>query len=235
MGKSKSKKIIIDNVVYVISSVVIVASICLVMFLPVSDSIRIYFSLPGIAGLFSLLVQGWRDQIAHERALEIQQKQHDFDLAVASHMANVVFDKQVGFCEEYTQKLYVFFQNMFRDGPSKDAIDCADELMKIRLKYSPWISLELINSIIPYEKALREIGRLSVLESQITGQGKQMEPGIIYRIDKVFLDFLGLNIEDQKEKLSAPDIILEHVRDLLDVKNLETIRHKAIRSADQSS
>jgi hypothetical protein len=128
------------------------------------------FSLPGIVGLFSLLVQGWRDQVAHERARELQQQQHDFDLTIASHMANVVFDKQVEFCEQYSQKLYAFIPNMFSTGPSREAIDCATELQNIRLRYSPWISLNVISNLMPYGSALREIGSLKMIQDSYESQ-----------------------------------------------------------------
>ena len=62
-----------NYIAYAISIVVIILSACLITFLPTSETIKTLFSLPGLAGLFMLLVQGWRDQVAHERALEIQQ------------------------------------------------------------------------------------------------------------------------------------------------------------------
>jgi hypothetical protein len=232
MAKVKSKIILKDHIAYLISIVVIVISVCLVVKLPVSDSIKTYFSLPGILGLFSLLVQGWRDQVAHERTLDLQQKQHDFDLAVASHMTNVVFDKQVEFCEQYSQKLYDYVPKMFIEGPSKNALACASDLQNIRLKFSPWISSNLVNKLMPYEKALREIGALDMVKEAYGAQsGGNVDPEIIKRMYKVFMDFLGLSEKTQKEPQSAADVILEHLKDILDITDLEKLRHRAIKLA----
>ena len=151
-------------IAYGVSIIVIVASASLVIFLPINNDIKAVFSLPGIAGLFSLLVQGWRDQIAYERQAELQRNQQDFDLAIASHMANVVFDKQVDFCEKYSQKLRSIVQEMFKDGPSDKTISYSQELRDIRNEYAPWISKELTQKIKPFESALNEIASLEVLQ-----------------------------------------------------------------------
>jgi hypothetical protein len=234
MAKLKSKIIFKDYMVYIISFVVIVISVCLVLSLPVSDSIKAYFSLPGFAGLFSLLVQGWRDQVAYERSQELQEKQHEFDLAVASHMANVVFDKQVEFCEQYSQKLYNYIPKMFQEGPSTEALSCAIDLQNIRLKFSPWISLEVVHNLTPYEEALREIGALKMAEeSSRTQSGGITDTGIRERMFKVFMRFLGLSTEAQKDTQTAIDSILVHLKDVLDVTDLENLRHRAIKTAIQ--
>ena len=186
MKKVQSNIIIKDYIAYATSTLVIAVSTCLVLFLPVANETKTMFSLPGIAGLFSLLVQGWRDQVAHERARELQQRQNDFDLAIASHMANVVFDKQVEFCEKYSQKLYAFIPVMLRTGPSKEALDCASELQDIRLRYSPWISLNIINKLTPYESALREIGSLKMVEESYEAhKHKGLDPSLIDRMYKI--------------------------------------------------
>ena len=58
-------------VAYAVSIIVIAISAGLIAFLPASDAAKTMFSLPGIAGLFMILIQGWRDQVAHERTLEL--------------------------------------------------------------------------------------------------------------------------------------------------------------------
>ncbi len=153
-----------NYIAYAISIVVIILSASLITFLPTSETVKTLFSLPGLAGLFMLLVQGWRDQVAHERNLELQQKQQEFDLAIASHMANVVFDKQVEFTEQYSSELHSIVRELFQDGPSDKALTYQKALHDIRIRFSPWISNELNEKLVPYEFALGKIGNFGILE-----------------------------------------------------------------------
>lgn len=217
-------------IAYVLSLVVIVASSCLVIFLPVSDETKTMFSLPGIAGLFSILVQGWRDQVAHERTLELQQRQHEFDLAIASHMANVVFDKQVDFCEKYSQKLNGIVRQMFQEGPSDKTMIHEHELRDIRIEYAPWVSKELTEKLKPFESALREIGALGMLEKHLPNDPQRSK--YIERMFGIYTKFLGMSMEGiPREPESAADAVLAHFTDVLNVFDLEILRRSAIRLA----
>ena len=210
--------------------IVIVASTCLVVFLPLRDEIKTMFSLPAIAGLFSLLVQGWRDQVAHERAIELQQKKNEFDLAVASHMTNVVFDKQVEFSEQYAQKLYLVIQLMGQEGPTEKTLEYAKELQRIRISFAPWISKELNQNLMPYEAALREIGALAMVERLDPNDLKRAN--IIHKMYGIIAKFLGIDFEGtgtEPEDYSLA--VLEHLKDVLNIPDLETLRRNAIRLA----
>jgi len=219
-----------NYVAYGISIIVIVASACLVIFLPISDQIKTMFSLPGIAGLFSLLIQGWRDQVAHERAVELQQKKNEFDLAIASHMTNVVFDKQVEFSEQYSQKLYSVIQTMGQEGPSENTLEYSKELQRIRISFAPWVSKELNQKLMPYETALRKIGALATIEK--LDPDRLDKTDIINKMYTVFSKFLGIDFngtESEPEDYSLT--VLEHLKEVLNIPDLETLRRNAIRSA----
>lgn len=221
-------------IAYGISIIVIVTSACLIIFLPLSNEIKTIFSLPSIAGLFSLLVQGWRDQVAHERAIVLQQKKNEFDLAIASHMANLVFDKQVNFCEKYSQKLNAIVRQMFQEGPSDKTSMHENELSDIRIEYAPWISKELTEKVKPFEYALREIGALGMLERQLPNDPNR--PKYIEKMYGIYTKFLGINMEGvPEEPESAADAVLAHFSDVLNIFDLETLRHRAIRLAIEQS
>lgn len=219
-----------NYVAYSISILVIVASTCFVVFLPVNNEIKTVFSLPGLAGLFSLLVQGWRDQVAHERALELQRKQQDFDIAIASHMANLVFDKQVEFTEQYYSKLYSITHELFQEGPSEKASLYEKELRDVRIRYSPWISNDLNDKLVPYELALRKIGDFGMLE-RVTRKTIE-HSDYVNEMFKAFKEFIGVDPKgDINKPQDAADAVLEHLRDVINVFDLETLRHSAIRLA----
>ena len=223
-----------NYIAYAISIVVIILSACLITFLPTSETIKTLFSLPGLAGLFMLLVQGWRDQVAHERALELQQRQQDFDLAVASHMTNVVFDKQVSFSEEYSQKIYQIAKELGQEGPSEKATSYSKDLHDLRISYAPWISRELTQNLMPYEAALREIGTLAMLQK--IAPNDPHRPTYINKMYSIASKFLGIKFDDNdKEPENFALSILDQLKDVLGIPELEAIRRRAIQlSANQS-
>lgn len=219
-----------NYIAYAISILVIILSACLIAFLPASETVKNLFSLPGLTGLFMLLVQGWKEQVAHERALELQQKDHDFDIAIASHMTNVVFDKQVAFSEKYSQRLYSIIQDLGREGPTEKATVYSKELHDLRISFAPWVSKELNQKLTPYEAALREIGALT----QLT-QLAPNDPGISAHTNKMYTivcKFLGISFgEDEEEPEDFALAVLEHLKEVLSIPDLESLRRRAIQSA----
>ena len=217
-------------IAYAISILVIILSTLLITFLPTSETVKTIFSLPGLAGLFMLLVQGWRDQVAHERSLELQKRKQDFDLAIASHMANVVFDKQVAFSEQYSQRLYEIIKKLGQEGPSVNATTYSKELHDLRIEFAPWISKELNRNLMPYEGALREIGALAHLEKVAPNDPNR--PAFINKMYTITSKFLGINFgENEKEPEDFALTVLEHLKDVLSIPDLEALRRRAIQLA----
>lgn len=215
--------------VYVLSIIVITASVCFIYLLPLPEELRNNFSFPAIFGLFSLLTQGWRDQVEHERKLSLQQKQHDFDLAVASHMTNVVFDKQVDFCEQYSQKLQAIVFELFHNGPSSAATEYEKELREIRMRFSPWISNELTEKLLRYEEALGELGYETSFIEMIPESPHRAESfEIIYDTFRKFIPNLAESMPDAPEAIGE---ILNKLQEILGIFDLETLRRSAIRIA----
>ncbi len=219
-----------DLVVYAISAIVIVVSFLATYLLPLPDTFRGLITLPGIAGLFSFLIQAWRDQRAHERSLELQQREESFSLAIASHMAEVVFDRQVSFCEEYSQILHEAVIQLWQSGPSNIAARFERDLRNLRGKYSPWLSKELQEKLFPFEAALREIST----DNQLLGV---MPVGpdrtfFVNRMYKAFTTVLGISPpEGENSGEAAASTIIEHLKDVLDVSDLTALRRFAIRTA----
>lgn len=223
-----------NYIVYGVTAIVIVISTICVVFLPVNDELRMVFSLPGIAGLFSLLVQGWRDQVAHEREIELQNKKHAFDLATASHMTNLVFDKQVSFCEEYTKELHEIVRQMFQEGPLEKTSTYSTKLRDIRISYAPWISKDLVQKIKPFEAALLEIGALGMLNERDPNNPNRSK--YIEKMYGIYTKFLGVSMEGvPREPESAADTVVEHFTEVLNIYDLEILRRSTIRLAREKS
>lgn len=90
--------------VYGGSGAVLLVSFIAAWLLPVAELFKGFAAVPGVGALLNVLFQLWKDERAHERAVELLHRQQDFALATASHMANVAYDKHVMFCEAYVER-----------------------------------------------------------------------------------------------------------------------------------
>ncbi len=122
--------------IYLGSAVVLLASFAAAWLLPVPDLFKGLASIPGVGALLNVLLQLWRDQRSHERAVELLHRQQDFALATASHMANLAYDKHVAFCEAYIERTTKGLSDLMRCGPSKEALAFAGDLGAIRIHHT---------------------------------------------------------------------------------------------------
>jgi hypothetical protein len=117
--------------VYVVAMIVLVVSFVAAWTLPTTKILRGIIGLPGVGALFATLYQIVRDQAAHERAIELQEKQQLFNVGVASHMANVAFDKHVQFSEQYITRMQQGLTDLFQTGPPGESLKFCSDLIDI--------------------------------------------------------------------------------------------------------
>ena len=145
-------------------------------------------------------------------------------------MANVVFDKQVAFSEQYTQKLSVIIRKLVLEGPSPEAISFGNELRNLRISFAPWLSKDLNEKLLPYEQALREIGALAELNKLAPNDPHRS--ATIMKMYSTVSKFLGINFgESEKEPEDFALIILEHLQEIIGIPDLEQLRGRAIQLA----
>ena len=180
-------------------------------------------SFPGAVALFGVLYQVWRNERAQERAVELQNKQQDFVLGTASHMANVAYDKHVLFCEEYINRVQETFQKLMQNGPTKEALGLGGDLLKIRIKHSPWLTAEIEKKLKPFETALIQIGsKEHLLEYLPTGEQRTK---VVEEVFRFFELILGERKTEKEEEVSmARDVVVEEIREILGVKTLTALR-----------
>ena len=110
--------------------------------------------LPASGALFGVLWVAFKDFIAHERAKELQDHQNFFSLGAMSHMADVVFDKHVEFCEKYLEEVHQAVVTLTRHGPTDTALEHTTKLYGLRIQYTAWLPPEIEEKLMPFEKAL---------------------------------------------------------------------------------
>jgi hypothetical protein len=215
--------------VYVGAALVFVLSFAAAWALPTTEMLRGLLGIPGVAALFAVLYQIVRDQAAHERTLDLQERQQLFNLGVASHMANVAFDKHVQFSEQYITRMQQGLSNLFETGPPGESLKFCSDLIDIRLAFRAWITEDLEAKVMPFEEALRQMG-----SRRIALDGLQPGPErsrVVNEIYELFSDVIGLKHEGPVDEKLAPRRIIGHLQNLLGVQQLSRLRQAVIRSA----
>jgi len=220
----------VDIKFYSIALLIILALFGATLLLPIPESTRNYFSLTGLTALIGVIIEAWRDKRSHERHLEILNRQQDNSLAIASHMAAVIFDRQVSFCEEYFEKAHTILRELFTTGPTKEAIRYAEDLYKIRTSFSPWISQDIEAGLLPFEKALREMGA----SAQIVDMDLSKIEHTIF-VERMYEKFINISGISEPLEGNSPEeavsSVIKHLRTVLGIIELTNLRNQAISLA----
>jgi hypothetical protein len=214
---------------YVVAAIVLVVSYVAAWTLPISDILRSIVVLPGVGALFAVLYQILRDQAAHEKALELQDRQQLFNLGVASHMATVAFDKHVQFSEQYISRMQRGLTELFQTGPPGKSLELCSDLIEIRLSFRAWITEDIEAKVMPFEEALRKIsvGKFA-LEQLPVGDMRTRRIDEMYNL---FSDVLGLEREGHIDEKIAARKIMSHLQELLGVQQLSLLRRAVVHGA----
>jgi hypothetical protein len=186
-----------------------------------SKQAKTLWALPGSAALLSALIKLWKDERAHERALDIQARQLDFTFTPASHMAITAYDKHVQFSEEYLAKVNQTVTELLMEGASETALGRAKELSRIREKYTVWLTRDVEEQLFPIEAALRKIGAGShVLPMVAPGSHRSKIVEDVYDALRQVAE-IG---NDTQGGIASATTITERVRELLGTKDLVDLR-----------
>lgn len=218
---------------YLMFFAIIAVSFIATWLLPVSEVFKGITAIPGTGALLAVLYQILRDQMSHERQKELQRRQHFFNLGVTSHMASVAFDKHVEFCEKYISQMDEGLRQLFIEGPNVNALSFARKLSDIRFQFRPWLTEDIMDRILPYEKALIEIGSKARLEEHLPVGEKRTR--VIDEMFKTFSDVAGIRDEGSNiDEQITTEKIINHLQQVLGIQELTTLRRKVIAEAVKS-
>ena len=213
-------------IIYVGSILVLLVSFGATWLLPAPDLFRGLASIPGVGALLSVVFQLWREQRLHERAVELLHRQQDFALATASHMANVAYDKHVAFCESYIERTNQGLADLITMGATSRTLEFAGDLIRIRIRHATWLTAEIETKLIPFEAALRKMGAAAhVLDHLPVGEKRSRV------VDEIYNSFGLLTGVDKprtdEEAEMVPARVIDHLRDVLGIRELTHLRHRA--------
>jgi hypothetical protein len=215
---------------------IVVLAFSSAFYLPTTELMKGLIATPGIVGLMGILYQLVRDEASFERNKLIQGLQHSFGLGASSHMANTVFDKHVEFCEKYLEEVHVIADKLFREGPTKDAVNFGNKLYTLKLEYALWLTDNINDSLFVFEQGLRGLGSNQGFVDATEGHKKYAEERQ-KKMDKVHQDYIKILNFDGSVK-PDPDFAVESVvrkaRSILGLDELVWLRKQIIKQAKES-
>jgi hypothetical protein len=218
--------------VYLAAAGVFLVSMVAASLIPAGDVLRGIVASPGLTALFAALYQILRDAAAFEKERFLQKEHQAFTLASASHMAQVAFDKHVQYCESYMEELYETMTTLFREGPTKQAMEHAARLFTLNRKFAAWIDQTTALRLKPFEDAVWKIGTLAQVESALRGGDHKARSKAIDEMYGIFSEVLHT---DKNKTNVKSEIAVEHVkqqiRSILGIDQLIGLRSKVLNDA----
>lgn len=217
--------------VYIGCFIVFVLSFTATIALPVGAITKAVLAFPGAAALLPIIYKLWREEVAHERAIQLQELKDATAFATASHMAKLAYDKHALFCEEYLEVVNDFLPKLWQSGPDASAKEFALKLSSVRARYSAWLTQDIERGLYPIESKLLGIGaRSQVIQSMPVGANRNRMIDEIYDAFGLVTDSLPTGESDQ-DKAAGAAAITEHIRTLLGIQNLTELRLKSAQLA----
>jgi len=218
---------------YIALATIFILSFIIVLSLP-NDFWKGMAATPAIGALLGALFQLFRDQAAHEREIELQRKQHIFNLGATSHMANTAFDKHVEFCEKYMSEVHRTVSTLYSGGPTKEVWKPINVFFDLKLEYSAWLTNEISLALEPFEKALQKINSrvLYIDNTQNDPSRQERRKKMIDEVDGILLEMLNLeNKFDEQNPGYSVEAVKKEVRNILGIENLTRLRSRLIEEA----
>jgi hypothetical protein len=218
--------------VYIGCFIVFALSFTATIALPVGAITKAVLAFPGAAALLPIIYKLWREEVAHERAIQLQELKDASAFATASHMAKLAYDKHAKFCEEYLEVVNDFLPKLWwQSGPGASAKEFALKLSSVRARYSAWLTQDIESGLYPIESNLLGIGaRSQVIQSMPVGENRSRMIDEIYDAFGLVTDSLPTG-ESDKDKAAGAAAITEHIRTLLGIQNLTELRLKSAQLA----
>lgn len=197
---------------------VILVSLLIAIFIPMNNIFKGIATFPAIASLLGAVVQMLKDMWQHERSLEVQKNQHAVDIGFTSHIANTLFDKQMGFAEAYLKNTHLLLINIQQsDGMNEGAQTALQKLYETRINYLVWIPSQIESKLIQLETKVKRMALKDNLLPHVKPGNTRTK--IINDIEDIFRDMVGMS---EKKDGGDGDIleIQKKIKDLLGIDKL---------------
>lgn len=198
------------------------------------DFVQVLLAIPFVGSLLAALAQIIRDQAAHEKALLLQEAGNRFVLGVGSHMGNVAFNKHVEFSQAYITEAQGALRTLVREGPCETVLNHASKLYEVRQAYIIWLTVDLEQSLDPFEIALREIGSNACYVKEVRGDiGHREERS--KALEKMYNDFARVMGFKQWDGVELTDdlavvALVRKIRSILGIEEITSLRLSILKN-----
>ena len=163
---------------------------------------------------------------AHD--IQMEEAKNRFTVGATSHMANVVFDKHVAFCEEYVIEANRAMEVLFRKGPTNEIFLHEGNLLNIRTRWALWLPPELEDKLDVFQLNLRTIGAKAPPRKE--GEPPSVDLRKSYNAFAAAMGWPEYQGENVNQEAAAQRAITE-LSKMLGVMELTGLRAKLIRRA----
>lgn len=224
-----------DLKAYVILSTIFALSILGGWLFDANELLQSIVVAPGVLSLIGALYQLIRDQAAFEKQLNIQEREFQYSLGAASHMANAAFDKHIQFCEKYMKEIHTLAHLLFREADTPEVLKNAGNLYEIREEFALWLTDDINTNLEMFESAIRKLGAQAHFIEKTRGIERHAEQRSL-RIDEnheLFIDILGIDSKREVNEEYAVEAIKRKVRKILGVEELTLLRSHLVDKASR--
>lgn len=226
-------------VLYVSLFVISLLSVTGALLLPVNEIAKSIAALPFVASLFAALFQLLRDYASLENDRLMQQREHTFMMAATSHMSSVAFDKHVAFSEAYVNALQTLLGELFREGPTKRALELLEPLHEVRREYRLWVSPTVASELDEFESKVTQMGSsLGLWEaSQNEYRKGEINTKHLDEAYDIFSELVNMRSDDgsedeaQLKKDRGYAKVIQHLQTVLGVEKLTQLRDSTLSSS----
>ena len=216
---------------YLAIGIVFVVSSLATILLPISGLAQSVMASPAALSLIAALYQIFRDEAAFEKEKKIKEEDRLHALSVSSHMAIVAFNKHAEFSEKYLEVMRKGLVELTARGPCKEALKLAGDLRETRLDYAAWVTQDTRDLLLPFEKALTQIGINHVILKDLPVGDKRSTT--VQEAADLFMQVMEFE-QGTEEKQIGVSKVVERIQDLLGINELTQMRKQVIKQANKA-
>lgn len=220
---------------YAVLSVIFVATLTTKLILPLGPVWQELLSATVVLSPLGAIVRLVLDSLNHERQLHLQRDQQAFDLAASSHMASVVFDHYVAFCEAYLQVLDGIMSTLGKAHANGSLVNSTVQLADVRREHAMWIPVGLMQQLLDAERQLQVADEQLQIWARESHDDEELSPNVWMTLFEGVLEVVK-DEEVKKARRSAQSyaaFMRRRVRALLKVEDLHALREQVFTQSQR--
>ncbi len=201
----------------VMGSVSILTTLCL----DLSEGAQIITAIPFAVALLGGVFQLFRDDIQYMRDEKARADEQLLSLTAISHMSETLFDKHVAFAESYVEELNKVLISLMSAGLETEDWRLVAPLVDIRLNNRLWLSEEITEELVVFEKKIVELignNSLSKYEKYYKTNERQEQ---IENASQMLMEILETNVDMKGRGYSK---VISHLQNILRISQLTKLR-----------